>query len=120
MLDEVGTLTPYFEALILGAFGMALLLLQSQRPGAHPGFGRSIVTVGVVFAAIEVLPDYVHAPGLWSAAYSGWLFAILVALSGAWLAVRAWLPSRRVAQRGTGLLRAASIGDMWRNSDNGE
>ena len=93
-LDDVAVLTPYFEALVLGSFGVALLLLQHRRHGPHPGFGRSILTVGLVFAAIELLPEHVDAPGLWSAAYSGWLFAVLVAASGAGQVGRAWRLNR--------------------------
>jgi len=90
-LSSAAVLEPYFEATVFGCFGLALLILQGVRPGPHAGFGRSLLTVGIVFAALELLPQYINAPGLWAAAFQGWLFGVLAAVSGAWLAFRAWL-----------------------------
>jgi len=84
---------------VIRGFGVALFALQRIRPGPHLGFGRSVLTVGIVFAALELLPQYVNASWLWTAAYQGWPFGALAALTGVRLALRG--------------LRASRSGSVW-------
>jgi hypothetical protein len=86
-----GELLGYQDFLALAGAGMGLLLGR----GCAVAGGRALASVGLLGAALTVLPPRIHWPGLWSALYVGWPFGAALA---SWGAIRLlWRYARRAS-----------------------